>query len=146
MSKYVPEEFETQSGCSEAEKELRIWLHSIPLAERINFIKRLWPLNYRFTLSLVRSSQIPISEVVELLEHWLSLGQHNAAQGLIEGLEPVLGEHRFWKVATQVELTPAMEDFLNYHGHGQLAKYKTAVAERSQNGKQVVAPRPLRGL
>ncbi len=134
MSKYVPEDFEKRPGHAEAEKQLRGWLRSISLAERIDFIKRLWPLNYRFALSLLRSSQIPKGEVVALLEHWLSLGQHNAAQGLIEGLEPVLGERRFWQVAAQAELTLAMEDFLNYHGHGQLAKYKIAVTEKRQNG------------
>jgi hypothetical protein len=129
MSMFVPEDFAKRPGRADLETELRSWLRSIPLTERIDFIRRLWPLNYRFALSLVRSSQLPTVEVVSLLEHWLSLGQHNTAEGLIEGLMPVVGESRFWRTAAQGDLTQAMEELLNYYGHGQLAKYKSEKAE-----------------
>ena len=126
MNKFQPEQFERLSGNAQVETELRHWLRGLPVAERIDFIRRLWALNSKFAISLVRSSQIPAREAVSLLQYWLSLNNHNAAERLIEGFVPMLGEDRFWQAAAELELEPAMEDFLNYYGRGQLQRHKTA--------------------
>jgi hypothetical protein len=72
----------------------------------------------------VRTTQIPIEDVSNLLKEWINLGQHNAAQGLIESLEPLLGEKRLWAIVSEAELTESMRDFLNYHNHGKLGGLK----------------------
>jgi len=119
---FTPEQFETLSGKSNTETQLRKWLRSLPSSDRVDFIRRLWSLNYRFALSLVRSSQLSLQEVSSLLRHWLLLGQHNAAQRLISDLEPLLGKERFWRIVQEAELSPAMREFLNYHSHGELER------------------------
>ncbi|MYN00825.1 hypothetical protein GTP41_01805 [Pseudoduganella sp. DS3] len=124
--RYTPEEFTRRSGNAKIDTELRRWLRSQAVPQRIGFIEALFPQNYRYALSLVRSSQLPIEEVTRLLQHWLTSASHNCSQGLIEGLIPMLGEARFWDIAAQTELTPAMADFLNYHSHGKLDRYKEA--------------------
>jgi hypothetical protein len=115
---FAPEQFakaSEASGVAQSETDLKKWLRSIDVAERVDFIQRLWPINYILALNLVRSSQLPIIEVEALLRHWLALGQHNAAQRLIGSLEPLLGERKFWKIVAEVPLSEPMRDFLNYH-------------------------------
>lgn len=123
---FKPEQFARRSGIARTDTDLRRWLRSIGVSARVEFIKGLFPLNYRYAISLVRSSQIPIDDVVQLLQYWLSQGKHNASKGLVEGLLPVLGEKRFWTTAAQMDLTPAMSDFLNYHGRRQLDRYRNS--------------------
>ncbi|WP_163004083.1 hypothetical protein, partial [Pseudomonas viridiflava] len=55
-----------------------------------------------------------------MLKYWLRNGSHNAAQELIKRLQPVLGETKFWQIASQEELSPAMRDFMNYYSRGRL--------------------------
>ena len=119
---FSPEQFAHRSGDCGEENQLRRWLRSLPSSQRIAFIKALWPSNGRFALSLVRSSQLSVQECSSLLRYWLSLGQHNAAQALIKELEPALGKERFWKIVKDVELTPAMREFLNYYSRGELER------------------------
>ncbi|MDM0059001.1 hypothetical protein [Variovorax fucosicus] len=112
---FVPEQFKTRPAVAQVDMDLRKWLRSTPIEERIEFIRKLWPLNYRYSLSLVRSSQLPPTQVELLLEEWLRAGQHNAAKGLIDSLEPVLGSTRFWKVVDATETSEGMRNFVNYH-------------------------------
>jgi hypothetical protein len=126
--RYTPEEFGRRSGNAQIDAEFRRWLRSQAVPHRIGFIEALFPQNYRYALSLVRSSQLPIEEVTRLLQHWLTSASHNCGEGLIEGLVPMLGEARFWGIAAQTELTLAMADFLNYHSHGKLNHYKAAAS------------------
>jgi hypothetical protein len=45
----------------------------------------------------------------------------------------MLGEERFWKAVIEVELSPAMEDFLNYYGNNKLKQLKKWLTERSRS-------------
>lgn len=121
---FTPEQFVHYSGTAQIDVELRRWLRSQVMSERVDFINTLFPHNYRYALALVRSSMLPTDEIARMLRYWLSLGTHNCSQGLIDGLVPVLGERRFWSIAAQAELSPAMSDFLNYHSHGKLEQYR----------------------
>jgi len=121
---YKPEQFVRRSGIAQVDTELRRWLRSQSVSERIEFIRTLFPRNYRYALSLTRSSQLPLEEVILLLQHWLTSASHNCSKGLIDGLVPVLGETRFWKIAAKTELTPIMSDFLNYHSNRKLKQYR----------------------
>jgi len=124
MEKFSPEQFEKRSGQAQVETDLRKYLRSVPVLERIDFINRLWPLNYVFAVSLARSSQIPQQELAELLNDWLAQNKHNTVKVLIEEFEPLLGENRFWKIATECELSTTMVEFLNYHGKGKLSLHQ----------------------
>ena len=118
--RFKPEQFIRRSGIAQVDTELRRWLRSLPVSSRVEFIERLYAHNYRYAVALVRSSQLPLDEVTGLLQRWLRSSSHNASRGLIEGLVPMMGEVRFWTIAAQVEVTPAMADFLNYYGRGKL--------------------------
>jgi len=120
---FLPENFARRSGIGQDDTELRRWLRSRPVAERLAFINGLFGHNYRYAISLTRSSQLSIEDVVQLLQGWLLLGKHNCSYGLMQGLIPLLGERRFWTTAAKLELTPDMSDFLNYHSHGKLRNY-----------------------
>lgn len=120
---FFPEQFSRRPGVAQIDTELRKWLRSRPVTERLKFIKTLFSHNYRYALSLVRSSQLPTEEVVLLLKSWLLLGKHNCSNGLTQGLVPVIGERRFWTTAAQLELTQMMSEFLNYYSHGKLQQY-----------------------
>lgn len=122
--RYKSEQFAHRTGGAKVDAELRRWLRVQPTSLRIQFIEELFPQNQRYALSLVRSAQLPMAEVVHLLQHWLVSASHNSSQGLIEGLVPMLGEERFWSIAARVELSAAMEDFLNYHSSGTLKQYQ----------------------
>jgi len=123
-SLFKPEQFIRRSGTAKVDTELRRWLRSIPVPQRIDFIKDLYGHNYRYAVALVRSSQLPADEVTRLLQHWLLSSSHNASRGLIEGLEPMMGEARFWTIAAKCEVTPTMAEFLNYYGRGKLNHYR----------------------
>jgi hypothetical protein len=118
---FTPEQFSRRPGVARVEKDLKLWLLSVSVKERIPFIERLWPIHYRLALILVQSLQLPINEVESLLRYWLVEGNHNTAQQLIQRLSLVLGEKKFWKIASEEKLLPAMRDFLDYHGHGRLS-------------------------
>jgi hypothetical protein len=128
---FLPEQFARRSGIAQEDTELRKWLRSCPVNARMAFINELFGHNYRYAISLVRSSQLPIEDVMQLLRAWLLLGKHNCSSGLIQGLIPVLGERRFWETAAKLELTEAMSDFLNYHSHGKLRQYVVATTPLS---------------
>lgn len=117
---FTPEQVASRSGNAQVDKDVRHWLVSLPIAERLDFLKQLWPLNYRYTLKLLQAAQLPRQENENMFRHWLRTGQHNTAQELIKRLEPVLGERKFWEIASQEALMPVMRDFLNYYGGGRL--------------------------
>lgn len=113
---FSPEQLAVRSGSSKTDKAVRLWLASLPDAEKTEFLKQLWPLNYRYALALAQGAQLPRSESEALLRHWLTTGSHNAAQELIERFQPMLGERRFWGIVAQEPLTDEMRAFLDYHG------------------------------
>lgn len=115
---YTPEQVAKRNAATD--KHVRRWLAELPSTEKLEFLKQLWPLNFRFTLLLVQGARLSRQESESLLVHWLHKCNHNAAQELIKRLVPVLGEKRFWRVVAQEELSPAMYDFINYHSHGRL--------------------------
>ncbi|MFL6636820.1 MAG: hypothetical protein ACJ8HJ_31385 [Massilia sp.] len=122
--RFKPEQFVRRSGTAQVDTELRRWLRSIPVPQRIDFIKDLYSHNYRYAVALVRSSQLPTDEVTRLLQHWLLSSSHNASRGLIEGFVPMLGEARFWTIAAESDVTPTIAEFLNYYGQGKLNQYR----------------------
>lgn len=129
--RFKPEQFIRRSGTAQVDTELRRWLRSIPVPQRIDFIKELYSHNYRYAVALVRSSQLPTDEVTQLLKHWLVSSSHNASRGLIEGLVPMMGEAEFWKITAQVEVAPTMAEFLNYYGAGKLDQYRAMIASKN---------------
>lgn len=128
--RFKPEQFVRRSGTAQVDTELRRWLRSIPVPKCIDFIKDLYSHNCRYAVTLVRSSQLPTDDVTRLLRHWLVSSSHNASRGLIEGFVPVLGEARFWMIAAESDVTPAMAEFLNYYGQGKLNKYRAALISK----------------
>jgi len=55
-----------------------------------------------------------------MFRHWLRTGHHNTAQELIKRLSPILGERKFWQIASHEKLSPTMREFMYYHSHGRL--------------------------
>lgn len=125
--RFRPEQFIRRSGKAQVDTELRRWLRSLPVSQRIEFIESLYSHNYRYAVSLVRSSQLPANEVTGLLKHWLLSSSHNASRGLIDGFVPMIGEAKFWTIAAGLEVTPAMADFLNYYGREKLNYYRAVL-------------------
>lgn len=126
---FTPEQVASRSGIAQVDKDVRHWLVRLPITERLDFLKQLWPLNYRYTLKLLQAAQLPRQENVDMFRHWLRTGQHNTAQELIKRLEPVLGERKFWEIASQEALMPVMRDFLNYYGGGRLGSQSDVKCE-----------------
>jgi len=126
---FKPEMFRRRSGIAQDEKDLKKWLLDLGIEKRIEFIKELWPIHFRLALILVQSTQLPIKEVESLFRYWLVEGKHNTAQELIARLTPMLGEKKFWRIASQEDIPSAMRDFLNYHSGGRLdAELRSFVA------------------
>lgn len=119
-SRFTPEQVAKRSGIAQVDKDVRQWLVSLPVPERLEFLKRLWLLNYRYSLILLQPAQLPRQANEHMLKYWLRNGSHNAAQELIRRLQPALGETKFWQIASQEELSPAMRDFMNYYSRGRL--------------------------
>lgn len=117
---FTPAQLACRTGTSQLDKPVRQWLASLPSAQRIDFLKELWPLNMRYTLILLQGARLSREENRQLCRTWLRAGHHNAAQALIEGFESLLGEKTFWQMASQEQLCPAMREMLDYHGHGRL--------------------------
>lgn len=117
---FTPEQFSTRPGIAQVETNLQRWLKELPVEERMDFIARLWPINYPLALILMQSSQLPARQIEVLLRLWLAEGRHNTAQKLIQYFVVTMGEKKFWKVVVDVELLPAMRDFINYHSRGRL--------------------------
>jgi hypothetical protein len=92
---FKPEQFVRRSGNAQVDTELRRWLRSLPVSQRVGFIENLYLHNYMYAVALVRSSQLPTDEVTRLLQNWLLSSSHNAIRGLIEGFVPMIGESRF---------------------------------------------------
>jgi hypothetical protein len=105
---------------AQVESDLKKWLISLDLEEHIKFIKQLWSINFRLALILVQASHLPSKELEKIFRHCLREGHHNTAQELIKCSIPTLGEKKFWRIASQENISPAMRDFLNYHSHGRL--------------------------
>jgi hypothetical protein len=126
---FTPEQVASRSGIAQVDKDVRHWLVRLPIAERLDFLKQLWPLNYRYTLKLLQAAQLPRQENENIFRHWLRTGQHNTAQELITRLEPVWGERKFWEIASQEALMPVMRDFLNYYGGGRLGSQSDVKCE-----------------
>ena len=118
--RFTPEQVASRSGTAQTDKDVRQWLVGLPIAERLDFLKQLWPLNYRYALKLLQAAQLSRQENEDMFRHWLRTGQHNTAQELIKRLEPVLGERRFWQIASQEVVAPVMRELLNYYGGGRL--------------------------
>ncbi|WP_145145315.1 hypothetical protein [Pseudomonas duriflava] len=116
------EQIASRSGQSKMDRLVRHWLIGLPVAARIDFLKQLWPLNYRFALILTQAAQLPKRENQDLFKYLLRTSSHNAAEELINRFEPILGKERFWQIASVEELSPAMQDFLNYHSGSHLKR------------------------
>lgn len=121
---FTPEQLANRTGTAVVDHQARKWLVSLPIPERVDFLKRLWPLDFRYSLILLQAAQLPRQENQQLFRHWLHTGHHNAAQELINRLQPLLGETTFWRITSQETLTAPMWDFLNYHGRGRLQRPK----------------------
>lgn len=117
---FTPEQFTRRPAIAQVEAELKKWLRQIAVEERVDFIARLWAINYPLALILVQSSQLPVKEIEALLHKWLAAGHYNAAQKIIEYFSVMLGERKFWKIVSEVELSSAMRDFINYYSKGRL--------------------------
>jgi hypothetical protein len=117
---FTPEQFSTRPSVAQVEADLKKWLKEIAVENRVDFIVRLWPINYPLALILVQSSQLPVKEIEGLLRRWLTEGHHNAAQQIIKYFVAMLGERKFWRVVSETELSPVMRDFINYHSQGHL--------------------------
>ena len=119
-SRFTPDQVASRSGNAQVDKDVRNWLVGLPIADRLDFLKQLWPLNFRYSLILLQAAQLPRQGNEYLFRYWLSTGHHNTAQELIKRLQPVLGERKFWQIASQEKLSPTMREFMNYYGHGRL--------------------------
>ncbi|PHN25159.1 hypothetical protein [Pseudomonas sp. ICMP 561] len=119
-SRFKPEQVASRSGNAQVDKDVRNWLVGLPIADRLDFLKQLWPLNFRYSLILFQAAQLPRQENEYLFRYWLRTGHHNTAQELIKRLQPVLGERKFWQIASREKLSPTMREFMNYYGHGRL--------------------------
>ncbi|KTC58790.1 MULTISPECIES: hypothetical protein [Pseudomonas syringae group] len=119
-SRFKPEQVASRSGNAQVDKDVRQWLVGLPIADRLVFLKQLWPLNFRYSLRLLQAAQLPTQENEYMFRYWLRAGHHNTAQELIKRLQPVLGERKFWQIASQETLSPTMREFMNYYGHGRL--------------------------
>ncbi|MCQ3032649.1 hypothetical protein NLO88_18520 [Pseudomonas syringae] len=119
-SRFTPEQVASRSGNAQVDKDVRNWLVGIPIADRLDFLKQLWPMNFRYSLILLKAAQLPRQENEYLFRYWLRTGHHNTAQELIKQLQPVLGERKFWQIASQEKLSPTMREFMNYYGHGRM--------------------------
>ncbi|UUT23495.1 hypothetical protein [Pseudomonas sp. T8] len=117
---FTLEQLASRTGTHPMDKQVRNCLLSLPRAERVDFLKRLWPMNYQYTLVLIQAAQLSRQENEHLLRYWLRLGQHNVAEKLIQRMEPILGEKKFWQIASEEKLSSAMRDLMNYHSHGRL--------------------------
>jgi hypothetical protein len=129
--RFKPEQFIRRSGTTQVDTEVRRWLRSLTVAQRIDFIVDLYSHNYRYAVALVRSSQLPSDDVIRLLQQWLLSSSHNASRGLIEGFVPMIGEARFWTIAAKSKVTPTMAEFLNFHGQEKLNLYRAALTEKA---------------
>jgi hypothetical protein len=128
--RFKPEQFLRRSGTAQVDTDLRRWLRSLTVSQRVEFIESLYIHNYRYAVALVRSSQLPIEEVTRLLQHWLLSSSHNASRGLVEGFVPMIGEARFWTIVAKLDVTPTMAEFLNYYGRGKLNQYRGGLAAK----------------
>ncbi len=109
---FTPEQFQKRPAVAQVDVDLRKWLRGISVEERLEFIRALSPLNYTYSMSLARSSQLPNSHVEALLVEWLRAGQENAVNGLL-ALQPLLGNARFWKVVDATDLTEGMRNYFD---------------------------------
>lgn len=48
--RFKPQQFVRRSGTAQVDTELRRWLRSLPVPQRIDFIKDLYSHNYRYRL------------------------------------------------------------------------------------------------
>lgn len=107
---FTPEQFKKRPAVAQVDVDLRKWLRGISVEKRLAFIRALWPLNYTYSMSLARSSQLPNNHIEALLVEWLRAAQNSAGNGLV-ALAPLLGEARFWKVVDASDLTEEMRNF-----------------------------------
>ncbi|KAB0546221.1 hypothetical protein F7R01_22560 [Pseudomonas argentinensis] len=117
---FTHEQLAKLTGTNQIESNLRKWLISLSVEERIAFISELWPTNFLLALKLTQAAQLPRKEMEEFFRSLLRKSHHNTAQEIIKRFTPMLGEKKFWRIAAQEEITPTMRDFLNYYGRGRL--------------------------
>ena len=119
-TEFTHEQLANPRETNQSESNLRRWLISLSVEERIAFLSELWPTNFRLALKLTQAAQLPRKETENFFRHLLRESHHNAAQEIIKRFTPMLGEKKFWRIAAQEEITPAMRDFLNYYSRGRL--------------------------
>ena len=119
-TKFTHEQLAKLTGTNQIESTLRKWLISLSVEERIALLSELRPTNFRLALTLAQAAQLPRKEIEEFFRYLLRESHHNAAQEIIKRFTPMLGEKKFWRIAAQEEITPAMRDFLNYYSRGRL--------------------------
>ncbi|MDG9782610.1 hypothetical protein [Metapseudomonas otitidis] len=119
---------ETLAGPLEGDalQAARRWLAGLPEGERLEVLKGLWHLHFRRALALMQGAQLSRASARALCRYWLQYGGHNAAQMLIKAFVPVLGEARFWQLAAESPLLPAMAEFLDYASNGRLSETRAA--------------------
>ena len=113
---FTHEQLAKLTGTNQIESSLKKWLISLSVEERIAFLSELWPTNFRLALKLTQAAQLPRKETEKFFRHLLRESHHNAAQEIIKRFTPMLGEKKFWRIAAQEEITPAMRDFLTITG------------------------------
>jgi hypothetical protein len=108
------------SGRARTYRELKVWLRTLPIAERMEFLEQLAHRNERFALRLAKSARLTPEAAQRFLQGRLH-GDHAFAPLLIRYFEPLIGKDRFWQIAAQ-NLRPDSLMFraLNYHGSGRL--------------------------
>jgi len=113
-------------------REVKAWLRTQPMAERVEFLEQLAPRNERFSLRLAKSARLTPEAAERFLKGRLH-GDHVLAPMLIRYFEPLMGKDRFWQIAAQ-NLRPESLMFraLNFHGGGQLTD-PTGAADRAWN-------------
>ena len=103
-------------------QELKLWLRTQPVPERIRFLNDLARKNERFSLRLLRSVHLPVEALIDLLPQRLGGHPGNAAY-IVKCFEPQLGRRRFWRLVKK-HLTPGSPMFLalDVSGGGTLSR------------------------
>jgi hypothetical protein len=68
-SRFTPQQVASRSGNAQVDKDVRQWLVGLPIAERVDFLKQLWPLNFRYSLRLLQAAQLPRQENEYMFRH-----------------------------------------------------------------------------
>jgi general secretion pathway protein N len=94
-----PEPVAARSARAQTYRELKAWLRTLPVTERVRFLNQLAQSNERFSLHLTKSARLSPEALTEVLQNRLSGNPKNAIL-LIQYFEPLLGSRRFWRLVT----------------------------------------------